>query len=291
MQEENKTAHDAIRFTAADGYVLGGSYFPALGGSNTPVLICPATGVKQGFYYAFAQWLSEQGHPVMVFDYRGVGVSLAEAHVRYSKARKQDWGECDMPAALNWLLAKTAAQQAHVIGHSAGAQLAGLMPNHHAVRSLTAVSASSGYIGNIRWPFRAMAIGLMWGYIPLSVRLLGYGPAKWLGGGEDLPAGVARQWAAWCRRPGYVENAFGTEIQRHYYAAFQAPIAVVAAADDVLVTPRSIADWLRLLPNARHAVHLLQPAEVDGQAIGHINMFRRSRAALWPRLIAGISAK
>ncbi|MGW9793875.1 pimeloyl-ACP methyl ester carboxylesterase [Serratia sp. 121840015-2] len=120
MQEENKTAHDAIRFTAADGYVLGGSYFPALGGSNTPVLICPATGVKQGFYYAFAQWLSEQGHPVMVFDYRGVGVSLAEAHVRYSKARKQDWGECDMPAALNWLLAKTAAQQAHVIGHSAG---------------------------------------------------------------------------------------------------------------------------------------------------------------------------
>lgn len=150
MQEENKTAHDAIRFTAADGYVLGGSYFPALGGSNTPVLICPATGVKQGFYYAFAQWLSEQGHPVMVFDYRGVGVSLAEAHVRYSKARKQDWGERDMPAALNWLLAKTAAQQAHVIGHSAGAQLAGLMPNHHAVRSLTAVSASSGYIGNIR---------------------------------------------------------------------------------------------------------------------------------------------
>ncbi|MBH2871174.1 hypothetical protein [Serratia nevei] len=45
-------------------------------------------------------------------------------------------------------------------------------------------------------------------------------------------------------------------------------------ADDVLVTPRSIADWLRLLPNARHAAHLLQPAEVDGWAIGHINMSR-----------------
>lgn len=192
--------------------------------------------------------------------------------------------------ALNWLLAKTAARQAHVIGHSAGAQLVGLMSNHRAVRTLTAVSASSGYIGNIRWPFRATAMGLMWGYIPLSVSLLGYAPAKRLGWGEDLPADVARQWARWCRRPGYVENAFGAEIQRHYYAAFQAPIVVVAAADDRLVTQRSIADWLRLLPNARHSVHLLQPAEVDGRAIGHINMFRRSHAALWPRLIAGISA-
>lgn len=291
MQEETHAAYETIHFIAADGYALSGSYFPPPCGNKTPVLICPATGVKQGFYYAFAQWLSEQGHPVMVFDYRGIGASLVESHVRHSKARKQDWGERDMPAALDWLLAKTAAQQAHVIGHSAGAQLVGLMPNHQAVRSLTAVSASSGYIGNIRWPFRATAIGLMWGYIPLSVRLLGYAPAKWLGWGEDLPAGVARQWAAWCRRPGYVENSFGTEIQRHYYEAFQAPIAVVAAADDVLVTQCSIADWLRLLPNARHRVHLLQPAETDGRAIGHINMFRRSHAVLWPRLIAGLSAK
>ncbi|OKB68541.1 alpha/beta hydrolase [Serratia marcescens] len=289
--DDKNTWHDAIRFIAADGCMLSGSYFPASSGDKTPVLICPATGVKQGFYYAFAQWLSEQGHSVLVFDYRGIGASLAEPHVRYSKARKQDWGEQDMPAALNWLLSKTAAQQAHLIGHSAGAQLVGLMPNHRAVRSLTAVSASSGYIGNIRWPFRAMAMFFMWCYIPLSVRLLGYAPAKRLGWGEDLPAGVARQWADWCRRPGYVENAFGTEIKRHYYAVFQAPIAVVAASDDALVTQRSIEDWLRLLPNARHAIHLLQPTQVGGQAIGHINMFRRSHAALWPQLIVALSEK
>ncbi|MCC4104740.1 hypothetical protein [Serratia ureilytica] len=92
MQVENKSAYDTIRFIAADGYALSGSYFPPLGSDNTPVLICPATGVRQGFYYAFAQWLSEQGHPVMVFDYRGIGASLMESHVRYSKARKQDWG-------------------------------------------------------------------------------------------------------------------------------------------------------------------------------------------------------
>lgn len=76
MQEETHAAYETIHFIAADGYALSGSYFPAPCGNKTPVLICPATGVKQGFYYAFAQWLSEQGHPrcaLAAIDRRAIG--------------------------------------------------------------------------------------------------------------------------------------------------------------------------------------------------------------------------
>ena len=39
------------------------------------MLICPATGVPQRFYFRFAAWLAAQGHTVLVFDYRGIGQS------------------------------------------------------------------------------------------------------------------------------------------------------------------------------------------------------------------------
>ncbi|WP_082079473.1 alpha/beta hydrolase family protein [Cupriavidus basilensis] len=281
--------HESIRFHAGDGYSLGGSYFPAQYDEKIPILICPATGVKQTFYYAFARWLCEQGYSVFVFDYRGIGASIAEPHIKFSKARIQDWGELDMPAALRWLLERTGANKAHLIGHSAGAQLVGLMPNHGAVCSLAAISASSGYIGNIGWPLRPVAAFLLLFYIPFSARLFGYVPAKWLGWGESLPVGVARQWSRWCRSPGYVENEFGAGVGHHYYQEFQAPITVVSACDDALATRRNIDDWLRLLPNARKSISVLRPADFGGEPIGHINMFRRSHSDMWPEMIKNFS--
>ena len=64
-----------VAFCARDGYSLQGSYFPTATGAGSPVLICPATGLRQSFYFAFADWLRHDGHPTFVFDYRGIGAS------------------------------------------------------------------------------------------------------------------------------------------------------------------------------------------------------------------------
>src|SRR5687768_15429219 len=104
-------AVERIEITCADGLRLQGHFLPARGGTpGLPVLLCPATGVRQHFYLRFATWLAQQGHDVLVFDYRGIGLSL-HGPLRASKARLQDWGQLDQVAALDWLLHRTACDQ------------------------------------------------------------------------------------------------------------------------------------------------------------------------------------
>jgi len=274
---------------AAPGAELVARLFePETGATGLPVLLCGATGVRQRFYTAFAEWLCEQGHPVMSFDYRGIGDSLHGVSVRNSRVRKQDWGELDMPAALDTLLTETGVGQAVLLGHSAGGQLVGLMPNHARLAGVVAVSGSSGYVANL-YPRTRWAARLLFGlYMPMTGALLGYVPARIIGWGEDLPRGVARQWGYWCSSPGYVENDFGKSIAQHYYAEIQVPIVALNASDDPIATPANIDDLLRLFPNAPQTKRSLQPHRFGLARIGHIDMFRRRCSVLWPEVLAAI---
>ena len=166
----------------AAGQPLFGTFFPAVNGKHDkPVLICPAAGIIQKFYYPFSRWLAEQGFSVLVFDYRGIGKSLQESHVKHCEVKKQDWGLYDMPAALDFLLELTGQASAYLIGHSAGGQLFGLMHNHAKVCGVLAVAASSGHVKNIRKDKRNGAKFMLRWVIPISSAVLGYVPAKRFG--------------------------------------------------------------------------------------------------------------
>ena len=274
---------EPVEFAAADGAQLSGRFFAAtLAKGSAPVLLCTATGVPQRFYVAFARWLAQQGLDVLTFDYRGIGASLREAHVRLSPARKQDWGQLDMPAAADWLKQRTGADAIDLVGHSAGGQLVGLMPNHASVRRVLMVSASSGYVGGLRFPYRILAYGYLRIYLPATAFGLGYSPSRAIGMGEDLPAGVARQWSQWCLRPGYVANEFGRGVSRHYYDEFRAPILLLYATDDSIATSQNVADLLRLFPSAPKQTLCLEPSRFNVPSFGHVEFFRASRAAAWP---------
>jgi predicted alpha/beta hydrolase len=277
------TEAEAVEFLAADGTPLAGRLFSTAEPRRAnPVLICTATGISQRFYAAFARWLAEQGSDVLTFDYRGIGASLRESHVRQSGARKQDWGQLDMPAALDWLRQRTGAETINLVGHSAGGQLVGLMPNHAAVRRVLMVSASSGHVRGLRFPYRIAAYAYLQIYLPATASLLGYSPSRVIGMGEDLPAGVARQWSRWCLRPGYVENEFGRGVTRHYYNEFRAPILSLYASDDSIATQRNVDDLLRLFPAAPKQTVSLDPIRFGVPSLGHVDFFRANRAALWP---------
>ncbi|HEV7998845.1 MAG TPA: alpha/beta fold hydrolase [Planctomycetaceae bacterium] len=274
---------EAIEFAAADGTQLAGRFFSGgFAKQSNPVLICTATGVPQRFYAPFARWLAEQGIDVLTFDYRGIGASLREAHVRQCRARKQDWGQLDMPAALDWLRQRSGAETIDLVGHSAGAQLVGLMHNHSVIRRVLMVSGSSGYVWGLRFPYRIAAYGYLRFYLPATAGLLGYSPSRAIGMGEDLPAGVARQWSRWCLRPGYVSNEFGRGVTRHYYDEFRTPILSLYASDDSIATPCNVDDLLRLFPLAPKQTVCLEPRRFNVPTFGHVDFFRASSSSAWP---------
>jgi predicted alpha/beta hydrolase len=249
---------------------------------SAPALISAATDVPQRFYAAFARWLAQNGVDALTFDYRGIGASLRESHVRHCRALKQDWGQLDMPAALDWLRQRTGAGTVDLIGHSAGAQLVGLMPNHASIRRVLMVAASSGYVWGLRFPYSIAAYAYLRFFLPATARALGYSPGRAIGMGEDLPAGVARQWSRWCLRPGYVENEFGRGVTRQYYDEFRAPILSLSASDDSIATLRNVNDFLRLFTAAPKHSACLEPSRFNVPSFGHIDFFRASRAAAWP---------
>ena len=111
-----------IVFSTRDKVALSGTLFLPES-PKALVLVCAATGIRQQFYWSFAEWLATQGYGVLTFDYRGIGASLGASSVRESKAKKQDWGTHDMPAALDYLVHGFPGMPIHLVGHSAGGQL------------------------------------------------------------------------------------------------------------------------------------------------------------------------
>jgi predicted alpha/beta hydrolase len=157
--------------------------------------------------------------------------------------------------------------------------------------SIVTVSSSSGYFRNIALKQRLFATVFLKAYIPLLAKVLGYVPARWIGFGEDLPAGVALQWAAWCTSPGYVENSFGNEVTEHFYDEIDVPTLWLTATDDPIVTPKNVDDMLRLLKSAPVTRRRIDPADFDLRRIGHADFFRKRNATLWPLVTDWLSQR
>ena len=277
--------------TCEDGYRLTGHFFrPATESPRGAVLVSPATGFRHQVYFNFATWLSEQGFAVLTFSNRGIGDSRNHIPLAELSADLVDWGTLDLPAALDQLIALAPNLPVTLVGHSAGAQLIGLMPNFARIDRYVLIAASSGHFDNLKPKTRLAAKLMFHGWQPVSVAVKGYWPTKFIGFGEDLPAGVARQWRQWCRSPGYVENSFGKEIQQHHYGDITAPVLSLTATDDHIAVPANVEDFLRLLPNARIEKHFLEPASFGLKEIGHSDLLRSRCRACWPRILEGLAS-
>lgn len=211
-----------LEIEARDGYRLGATLFAPDAPNGRAASIHPATGVPQEYYGRFAAYLAERGLTVLT------------------------WAELDGAVA---------------VGHSFGGQAFGLLPRPERLSAAVVVGSQSGYWRN--WP----PLGRTWMWaathlmLPLLSRLLGYFPSSRLGFGEDLPAGVATEWASWCRHPRYLVGALRAEDA---YARF------------------AVRALLELYPGARTEMRRVAPREVGARAIGHFGFFREAfRATLW----------
>lgn len=239
---------------------------------NTAVMIAPATGIKRQFYHNFAHYLAQQGFGVITYDNEGIGDSLT-GDLGKCDASLISWGRHDMPAVLETLQQEFPDASYHLIGHSAGGQLIGLMANYHQLSSVLNVACSSGRIKNMQLPYKAKAIAFMDAFIPASNLLFGYTPSDKINMGEPLPRGVSRQWRDWCNGAGYVMTAFGKTIFTHYYAQLTMPSLWLNFSDDDIANSKNVADMLRAFPNMPAQTRMLHPDEFGLQQIGHMKYF------------------
>jgi predicted alpha/beta hydrolase len=266
---------EPVRFPARDGLRLAGDLFLPAGPPRAAALVAPAMGVARGYYGPFASFLAREGVAALTFDYRGIGGSRDGGR----GATLGDWGERDLPGALDLLALRFPGVPLLWVGHSVGGQLLGVADEGR-VAAAVLVGAQSGdwrlWPGAGRWKLLA----LWYAVIPLVVPLLGRLPAAVLGG-EDVPGGVAREWAEWGRARDYVlsharpRGGLG-------FTRLTAPLLSYAFPDDDLAPLPAVEALLGYYSAARGELRVVRPAEIGARAIGHFGFFReRFEETLW----------
>jgi len=265
---------------ARDGYPLAATIFDPPDDEDRAervVVVASATGVRRGYYGAFSSWLAQRGTRVVTFDYRGIGGSRPE-RLRSFDASLVDWAELDLGSVIEWAAARFGRGRTCVVGHSVGGQLLGLVPDVSAVRAVVMVASQSG---DYRlWPSvadRARFVAFWHALVPGIASALGYLPGA-LGIGEDLPGGVAREWARWCRTPGYMVGGDG-HARRDLYRRVTSPILAFGFDDDDYAPPATVGALLELYENAPVTRRQISTGEAK---VGHFGFFReRFASTFW----------
>lgn len=268
---------------AADHTALAGTMWARAGAPG--VIIAPGVGIERRFYRQFASWLHESGFAVVTYDYRGIGESKA-AGVAGPDATLSAWSRNDTSGALRWAL-RELSDEIVFVGHSGGGQMFGMVEQAPAVKACVLVTAQSGYWRHWRGP-RRIALALLWYLLmPGLTRLVGHFPGRLLGLGANLPAGAAREWASWCRSPGYLFDHI-TEADRRRYARLSLPMVSWSFTDDWYAPRPAVDALLARYGSAQIESRHIAPCEVGLRKIGHFGFFRPQSAQLWRSTVSWI---
>lgn len=280
-----------VELAAVDGTALGGTLFEPEAKPHTALVVGSATGVHQRFYARFARHAAGRGFVALTFDYRGIGKSAPHTLRGYA-ARYRDWGQRDIPGALDWLSDRYPGLPLTFVGHSTGGQQLGLAPNVQRLQAAVFVAVSTGYWAGMALRQKWLTLALWTVYVPITSRLWGYAPAKRLQMGEDLPAGVAREWGSWCLEPDYLAAYFDEDGRRAsldgapfgpvHFDDVAFPIRAYCFTDDPIATRANVPPLLSLYTQADVDIRWVSPRSVNARTIGHLGFFRsRVGASLW----------
>src|SRR5439155_6776181 len=146
------------------------------------------------------------------------------ATLRGFSAIVEDWSQYDCDGAIAWMRTRYPAAQLTGVAHSVGALLFGGADHSAELARYAFIGPHTGYWRDYR-PRHRLPMALLWhGVMPALTRAWGYFPASWLGLGDDIPAGIALQWAA-RRTPQVDPSALGHSAdearQRRVLARFR----------------------------------------------------------------------
>jgi len=267
-----------IQIEATDGYLLGATLFYT-GDAPLPgriAIINCATGVKAAYYARYARFLAEHGYLAITWDYRGIGASRTDS-LRRLRAAKFDWGSKDFEGVMRWSVENFPDSEIHVVGHSIGGVMPGYAASNWRIDRLLIVGAQYAY-----WRDYAPAVRkrmfLKWHVLmPLLTALAGYFPGRLLGWLEDLPAGVAREWAF---RRAALEHPDAARVQ--FFGNLGGPTLAYTISDDPFGTPAAVTRLLHYYTGSARTLVSLAPADLHLKEIGHFAFFHeRFRQSLW----------
>jgi predicted alpha/beta hydrolase len=194
-----------------------------------------------------------------------------------------DWA-ADTDAAIERASAMAPDGPLYVVGHSLGAQLAGMLKRRDRISGLVSVAAGSGYWRDNAPPLKRMVLYFWHVLVPVATWACGYFPGARLRKVGDLPRGVIWQWRRWCMHPRYHVGAEG-EALRQTFASATFPIVALSMTDDELMTERGTRVLIDCYENAPRELHRIHPSDVQARRIGHFGFFRAQfEPTLWARV-------
>jgi len=281
---------------AADSYPLAARLWASTDTQSAfaTALINAGAGIGMRYYDRFAHFLATNGIPTLVYDYRGIGQSRPSV-LRGFTASVEDWGSKDCAAALEWLSGRFPKARRIVIGHSIGGFVTGFVTNGRKIDRMLLVGAHTGYWRDYAARPR-LPMYLLWhALMPALTRVVGYFPGRRLHLLNDLPAGVAFEWAN-RRRPEFWWNKVTPDGEPDIqwrdnalsrFLAIRASTLALRFTDDAFATEAATTRILGLYQNCPATRMVVGPVGAGGQKIGHFGFFRsRFRETLWPRVLA-----
>lgn len=284
------TQAEKISITCDDGVQLA-AVLCAPQQVKAAVMLSGGTGFKKEFYLPIAHYLAEHGLATLVYDYRGTGESRP-SDMRNCEFSFLDYGQKDMPAVLDFLDARYPELPKLILGHSAGGQQVGFMPNTHKVKGLVAVATSVGYLPYMPLAYRLKSYYFFYFITPISILLKGYVAAKRFKIMEDLPRKVVTQWRAWCSKANYFFDSkiYGKSVPVGVFAQMPFPIHVLWASDDPISNARSVpAFWKHVKSEVGLSFQVLRPEDWNTSKLDHYGMFRAQfKDSIWREILGAL---
>ena len=273
-------AAQPVRLRCTDGRELA-AHWIAAPARRAVLVINPATGFPQSFYFRVAGYAAERGYDTLVYDYRGMGAS-APPDLASEGCRMSDWGRFDMRTALAEAATRAAGLPVFTLGHSVGGQFLGLLTNHALARAHVQIAVSVGYWPWEHAPFKYLAWWFWRVHGPLMLALKGFVPTGGGWSGLPLPRGVFEEWRTWCLRPGHFGPDLATYLSDNVFSQIRAPMLNVGFDDDPIATRRTVAALDKFYPNAARETRWYSPRDAGSDRIGHEGFFAsRHRETLW----------
>lgn len=247
------------------------------------LIISSATGVKQGFYKKFADFVSAKGITVITSDYSGIGLSLKQP-IKQIKSNVSDWGKNDLEAVIKYTKENYPNAKITLLGHSIGGQIIGLAKSSSSVQKKILVAAQSGY-WKLWEGFERVKMWANW-YIlfPTLINLFGYMPSKRISGMEDLPKNVAKQWSDWGRKPNYLFDEVSE--QDLFFKNISIKTIAISIENDFYAPKKAVDFFTEKYENADIKKMHLKPTEYNTKDIGHFGIFRENfENTLWEILL------
>ena len=278
-----KQAAETFTIAMAGGQTIAGSLWPAA----TPVavvLIHPGTAIGQRYYEPFARYLTDLGFHAVTYDYRGTGRSRP-ASLRGYGVTMADWIEDDPAAITRWAAARFAGLPLFAVGHSLGGHAVALSAASASLHGAVLVASHAGATAGINGAAERARIWLLMRVVaPVLCTVFGYMPLSKLGLGEDVPAGVMRQWSRWTALRRYFFDDPAVEAAARMQRVAM-PLLVLSFDDDPWANRGAVDLLIAPLVNASIERRHIKPAQAGLPSIGHMGFFRRRAAApLWPQI-------